>query len=70
MPYVLGNTCDECNMYNLASGWCQKHSLYRHSCGEDACNDFILADDLKELLDVEPSHMVASVLQYTFEGIK
>ena len=52
----MGNTCDECKYYRLSSGMCRKHNVLRHSCAEDACDDFILADDLaalgKEATDV------------------
>jgi len=44
----MGHTCDECLYYILCNGLCVKFHEYRHSCGEDACTAFELADDLKE----------------------
>ena len=43
----MGHTCDECNFYSISSGVCCKWNIERRSCGEDACNSFLLANDLK-----------------------
>jgi hypothetical protein len=42
------NSCDECRFYNLMTGFCSRFSILRHSCGEDACDEFELVDHLKE----------------------
>jgi hypothetical protein len=47
----MGDTCDECQFYRMTDGLCSKHRVYRRSCGEDACGDFQLADDIKEMGD-------------------
>lgn len=62
-------TCDQCQYYNICTGWCNKHDVLRHSCGEDACKDFILADDLQEYLDQEPCSMDATILKKTLGDI-
>jgi len=45
----MGRTCDECRFYDLGSGVCNRFHIMRHSCGEDACPDFELADDLAKM---------------------
>jgi hypothetical protein len=49
----MGNTCDECKYHNLFNGYCSLVGEFRHSCGEDACDHFELADDIKEMNDLE-----------------
>jgi len=44
-----GDTCDECKSYDLMTGWCEKLKMLRRLCGEDACEHFVLADDLAEM---------------------
>ena len=43
------NTCDECQFYNLFTGHCVAHNEFRPSCGAEACDDFLLAEDLEEM---------------------
>lgn len=45
----MGRTCDECHFYSIVSGVCCKFTIMRHSCGEDACKDFVLADDIAQM---------------------
>jgi len=46
-------TCDECKAFRMIDGFCKKHDVFRHSCGEDACDAFELAVDLKGISEFE-----------------
>ena len=48
------NTCDECKFYDIMDGICEKTGEPRKSCGCDPCDDYSLADDLRnEAIDAE-----------------
>lgn len=42
----MSDTCDECANYRIWTGKCKKKNIERRSCGEQACDEFVLAKDI------------------------
>jgi hypothetical protein len=46
----MNNTCDECKYYDIYNGYCQLVGEFRHSCGEDACDNFEIDEGIEDIL--------------------